>query len=255
MPLFSLKVDSFQITDTRSVHTDTNHAALSYSIGTFNKSQDTAYNNPEYGNYNNGTYPGNLVCPGLSILPDSPITFNYLILNAGFTNPNSAHGVLEDVGIQMTQGAPLPAFASCLQQVATQYAGTFNKILRPGCDGLVAAEQNTFAYEDLTSRTSGRPGTFTQTTTHIGPTIAHGCNPRPSHYIVHWSVSQVVAVPAVVGMSLGEAESQADLQWMVEKGCPTDTKKAYVQGLLGIAQGTFVPIGSPITLVTTLTPP
>ena len=88
-----------------------------------------------------------------------------------------------------------------LQQVAAQYAATFNTVLRPGCDGLVAAEQNTFTFAELLSRTSGKPATFTQTTTHIGPTIAHSCNPRPSHYIVNWSVSEVVAVPDLNGMT------------------------------------------------------
>jgi hypothetical protein len=249
MPLFTLSLDSFQITDTRSVHTDTNYAALTYSVGTDTKSEDTAYNMPQYGNYNNGTYPGNLVCAGLSIIPDSPLTFNYLMLNAGFTTATNADGVLASVGRQMSQGAPLPAFASCLQQVAAQYASTFNTILRPGCDGLVAAEQITFQYEDLASRTSGTPATFTHTTSHIGPTIAHSCNPRPSHYIANWSVSQVVAVPNVGGMTGAMAKTTLNAVSLgaSEKNTNPKDKNVVVQWQ-SVAAGTLVPLRTTINL-------
>jgi hypothetical protein len=206
MPVFSINIDSFQITDTRSVHTDTNYASLSFSVGEDVKHQDTAWNMPQYGNYNNGTYPGNLVCAPLTIYPDSPLTFNYLMLNAGFTTQSKADSVLGNVGLKMLNGAPLPAGASCLQQVATEYASVFNTVLRlPGCDGLVAAEQVTFQYEDLASRLSGTPATFTHVTTHTGPKIAHSCNPSPSNYIVHWSVSEVVAVPDLIDMDGADA--------------------------------------------------
>jgi hypothetical protein len=210
MPLFTISVDSFQITDTRSVHTDTNYGSITYRVVDEIDRVETAFNDPQYGNYNNGTYPGHLVCVGLPVNPNIPLTFNYLLLNAGFTNKENAQGVLEDVGSNMVGSSSYPAFTSCLQQVAAQYAGTFNKILRPGCDGLVAAEQNTFTYADLSSRTSGTPAIFTHSTTHIGPTIAHSCNPRPSHYIVNWSVSQVAAVPDLGGM-LGDSSPKPGL--------------------------------------------
>ena len=244
MPNFSISVDTFQITDTRSVHTDTNHGSISFRVVDEFDNEGTSYNFPEYGNYNNGTYAGNLVCAPLTVNPNIPLTFNYLILNAGFTNPTSAHSVLQDVGTQMVQSSSYPAFASCLQQVATQYAATFNTILRPGCDGLVAAEQNTFTFAELLSRTAGTPATFRQSTTHIGPTIAHSCNPRPSHYIVNWSLSQVVAVPDVNGMTGNQAAATLKAVNLLP---PTSFGNGYVSSQVPAA-GSLAPLRSTVRL-------
>ena len=246
MPNFSISVDTFQITDTRSVHTDTNHGSISFRVVDEFDNEGTSYNFPEYGNYNNGTYAGNLVCAPLTVNPNIPLTFNYLILNAGFTNPTSAHSVLQDVGTQMVQSSSYPAFASCLQQVATQFAATFNTILRPGCDGLVAAEQNTFTFAELLSRTAGTPATFRQSTTHIGPTIAHSCNPRPSHYIVNWSLSQVVAVPDLFGMTGPKAAAALTGVGLIP---PKKFGAGYVTSQ-SIKSGTLTPLRSTVGFTT-----
>lgn len=197
MPLFSFNLVSFQITDTRSAHTDTDYASVTVKVGSSTPQTITSQN---LGNLNNGTFGIGLSCAGVTIDPDSPIVFNYLIVNSGSSTAAAVGSVLEDIGTKLANGPTLnlPPFTSALSYVAGEYATDLNQIIKAGsCDGLVAAEQNTFTYEQLIGYIS-TSYSFARTTVHKGGINPHGCNSNPSQYIANWSMAEVVLVPSTI---------------------------------------------------------
>jgi hypothetical protein len=217
MPLFSFNLDSFQITDTRSAHTDTDYASLTVKVGSNTPQTITSRN---LGNLNNGTFNIGLSCAGLAISPDSPVVFNYLIVNSGSSTAAAVGLVLEEIGTQLANGPTLnlPPFTSALSYVAGEYAAELNQIIKAGsCDGLVAAEQNTFTYEQLIGYISPSYS-FARTTVHKGGINPHGCNSNPSQYIANWSMAEVVSYSPIVGEPLDAAEQTlmgSQLTWRV----------------------------------------
>lgn len=210
MPLFSFNIDSFQITDTRSVHTDTDYGVLTVNVGTVPPAITTVFSAP-YGNLNNGKFNGNMSIQGVNISPDSPVTINYMILNAGSSTPSAVDQVLKNVSQALTNVTDLTVNnRSAIVSVAAQYAAQFNTVLKlQSCDGLVAAEQDTFTYEELASSTAGSPSSFTQSTAHTGPKLS-GCNSNGSGYVVHWSMQEVVEVPSLIDEPIATAKSQLE---------------------------------------------
>jgi hypothetical protein len=213
MPLFSFNIDSFQITDTRSVHTDPDYGVLTVKVGNSNPDPPTLSTvfSPAYGNLNNGKFNGNMSIQGVNILPDSPVTFNYMILNAGSTTLSAVDTVLKNVSQALTNATdPTMNYRSVLIPVAAEYAAQFNTVLKPtSCDGLVAAEQDTFTYEQLASFTAGSPSSYTQSTAHTGPKLS-GCNSSKSGYTVYWSMQEVVEVPSLINEPIATAKSQLE---------------------------------------------
>ena len=205
MPQFTFNLDSFQITQTRSAHTDTVWASLTVKIGS-ESIPATASTQKPLGNLNNGTYSTGLSCPNINIVPRLPVVFNYLIVNAGSAGADAVRQALGAVGTALanTPSLNLPGFTSCLARVVQEYGSILNPIFKGGsCDGLVAAEQNTFTYEELLNYTARSPY-FKQATSHIGPKAGSGCNSKGSAYLVNWSMLQVADVPGVVGLQLGQ---------------------------------------------------
>ena len=77
---YTFTLDSFRITDTRSVHNDTDFVSIGVAVG----------NNPpitvpvkDMGDVNNGTHTVNLSIPNVSVAPDQKVAFSYSIVNSG----------------------------------------------------------------------------------------------------------------------------------------------------------------------------
>jgi hypothetical protein len=97
-------------------------------------------------------------------------------VNSGHQNPSQIESALESTGTSLAVkgatalggvvGSVIPGFGSLLGAGAGYLAGQLTSILNANCDGTVAAEQNTFTYNDLFAKTAN--GTFTQTTKHPG---------------------------------------------------------------------------------------
>ena len=145
------------------------------------------------GNLNNGTFDVGLSFLGITVQQGDPVVLNYLIFNSGNSSANEVELTMTTVGIQLASELDSsPAqFTSSLADVAAQFAAEFKLIITPGsCDGLVAAEQDVFTYAQLLDDLSN----FTQTTRHTGAKSPSGCNSRPSTYLVHWCVAQIVDI-------------------------------------------------------------
>jgi len=254
MPLFSFELDTFQITDTRSAHKDSDYVSFTLKIG----GADPLNVAKSMGNLNNGTFNIGLSYSGQNIAPDTTVVLNYLIINSG--GPSAASTIESTLTTLGTRLANVPSFnlpplTSSLQLVATKFKQELSPIINSSsCDGLVAAEQNTFTYDQLLSNTSQFPF-FTATTSHTGAKSPNGCNSRPSAYVVHWSMKQLVVVPQVDRMLLGDAKqalSKVPLGAVVKPGNPTSLDSE-VTGANPIV-GSLVPTGSIVTLATIIAP-
>jgi hypothetical protein len=256
MPLFSFELDTLQITDTRSAHKDSDYVSFTLKIGGA-APQNVA---KSLGDLNNGTFNIGLSYGDQNIPPDTTVVLNYLIINSGGGPGITASGIESGLTTLGTRLADVPSFnlpphTSSLQLVASTFHDELSSIINPNsCDGLVAAEQNTFTYDQLLSNTSQYPF-FTETTSHIGAKAPNNCNSRPSAYVVRWSMKQLVVVPQIDRMLLGDAKqtlSRVPLGAMVKPGDPT-SNNSEVTGANPVV-GSLAPINSIVTLATMIAP-
>ena len=204
MPIFSIVLDTFQITQTRSAHKDTDYVSVTLQIGGGKATQSVC---TPMGNLNNGTFSPAVGFPAVDIPEGAPVVINYLILNSSAKDSEVEPG-LQELGsrIATTSVVSPPPLASCLEQIATTFAQEIASITNhPSCDGLVAAEQNSLTYEQLMMYANQSPY-FSQTTPHTGTRAPGNCNSKPSAYAVTWTIKrQPVTVPDVTLKALGSA--------------------------------------------------
>jgi hypothetical protein len=256
--LFSFNLTNCKITDTRSAHKDTDYASLTLRVGSATPNTLTL----PMGDLNNGTFNLGLIFNGVDIEPNNTVTINYLIINAGTKSAATVKAGLEALGNRMTEvvGVTLPKLTSSLEVVATTFADELSSLLnRASCDGLVAAEQNSFTYQDLVNGTSST-AFFTQSTPHTGYKANSGCNSKPSAYVVNWAIEHVAAVPSVYRQNVGQvgaAGSALDVLHLAglfgQVISKANSPSAEVTGQEPPA-GTFATYGSGVQL-TTITAP
>jgi len=212
---FSFVLESFQITDTRSLHKDTDYVSFSLIVKP-QKGKGIAHTlKKAMGDLNNGTFNVNLSFPNVVVNATDTVKLNYLIVNSGHKSPSEVESLLEKAGTDLLSAAgnaggdalegliPVPFLGSALGALGKWLGGEISCIINANCDGMVAAEQATFKYADLLART--QKGPFTQTTKHPGSDSPTGCG-RNSTYFVTWQMLEVgnpnnKTVPDVVGQA------------------------------------------------------
>jgi PASTA domain len=193
---FSFVLDSFQITDTRSLHNDTDYVQFALLVtpqggeGTPQSMTSLPFD------VNNGDHPVNMSFPNVEVNPTDTVTLSYVILNSG-ANPSAVVSVLENVGIKLLTAVG-PDFGQALGSLLglnffETLAQQFAILVNVDCDGPVAAERVSFTFNDLVSGTAH--GALTRTTEHPGTDSPLGCGSN-SLYFVTWHVlDPSVAVP------------------------------------------------------------
>lgn len=194
---FTFTLESFRITDTRSRHEDTDYVSF-----TLLNVPATGTGTPQtlkksMGNLNNGTFKVNLSFPNVVVA--NKVTFNYLIVNSGHSSESEIYSVLENAGGSLatkgltTAGAalgtliPIPLLGTLLGAGAGWLVGELKGLLAANCDGAVAAEQDTFTYADLISRTANGP--FTHETPNPGTNSPDGCGGNSMYYVT-WQIAR-----------------------------------------------------------------
>jgi hypothetical protein len=195
--VITFTLDSFQITDTRSLHEDTDYVSFTLLVKPTGGTGTPQTLTKSMGDLNNGTFPVNLSFPKVTVAPGQSVTMNYLIINSGHKSPSQVVSALESAGSKLATeagaaagaavgaaiGSVIPGLGTALGAVAGWLAGELTTMINANCDGAVAAEQNTFTYEQLIAKTAH--GKFTQVTRHPGTNSPHGCGSN-SMYIVTW---------------------------------------------------------------------
>jgi hypothetical protein len=258
MPLFTFSLDSFQITQTRSAHKDTDYVVFTVRKNAIDPPE--SFPVTALGNLNNGTFNIGFTSADNTIYPDSPVVLNYLIVNSSM-GINAVTSALSTISDDLALGPllGLPPLTSALEYVSTQYARQLSPIIKPGsCDGLVAAEQINMTYEELVSYTARSPY-FQQATSHIGSKAPGGCNSKPSAYVTHWSMKQVATVPNVTNLPVGTSKEQGTAaQVLSAAGFQLTPVNGNPDKLWVKAQSIYSPptqsISQPVTVTTTTTP-
>lgn len=256
---FSFVLESFQITDTRSLHKDTDYVSFSMVVNPQNGKGRPQTLKKAMGDLNNGTYNVNLSFPNVTVNPTDTVVLNYLIVNSGHKSPGDVESLLEKAGVDfLSYGASqIPYLGSALGLLSTWFGNELVGLINADCDGVVAAERDTFTYADLMAKTQNGP--FNQTTRHPGTDSPHGCGGN-SNYYVTWQMLEVgnsnnKTVPDVVGMATDTPGSNPVHQYAVATLQSAGLRASWEQGTKGpkvVRQspggGFVVPNGSAVTL-------
>lgn len=187
MPSFSFYVVSATIQNTRSKHKDTDYVVLGLKVGASAPQTMVKY----WGDFNSGNYPIDLAILGVDLEPGNQFVFNYLIVNAGSSKPAQAEAALQKASVAWANGQG-PASTNLIGALADGqpwFNEELSSILNPNsCDGMVAAEQDHFTYEYVTSMLNSN-GAFSHQTHHPGVRSPSGCGPN-SQYTVTWEIDQ-----------------------------------------------------------------
>lgn len=227
MAVFSFTLDSFQITDTRSLHEDTDYVTYTLLVKAQDGSGTPRTLTKAMGDVNNGVHTVNLSFSNIQVNPTDTVVLNYLIVNSGHKSPSevtsaieSAAGKLASQGGTLLGNAIVPGIGgSILGPAANWLVSQLVGIINANCDGPVAAEQDTLKYSDLLANTAN--GQFKHSTKHPGTDSPRGCGSN-SVYIVNWHMLQVGSaanktVPNVIQVSATEAAKRIQAAGLVAK--------------------------------------
>lgn len=234
--LYDFSLDSFQITNTRARHTDTDFVIFSVTVGTKEPLTAVKY----MGDLNNGTYTPGLVFKGVVVGDGETVVVSYLIVNKGHTAEHRSRieqdleKAARELGSTAAQaastaaaGAAGAAIGAALGTAALPVVGTAvgaltgwlaSKAVAFGvdlifanCDGPVAGAVHPFASAQLRQSTeNGKPISARDDTP--GTDSPTGCGSN-SHYYVNWSVRKVgKGAPDVAGRAKpGDSQRTGDV--------------------------------------------
>jgi hypothetical protein len=199
-PNFTFTLDSFQITDTRSRHNDTDFVTFTLLVQPKNGPPATPQTlNKSMGDVNNGTHAVNLSFPNVKVGPDDTVVVNYLIANSGHSSESSIYSTLDSTAGKLATaggsaaagaliGSAIPGFGTLIGALAGWLAGELTSVLDANCDGPVAGEQNTFTHDELLQKTAN--GNYSETTKHPGTDSNYGCGGNSMYYVT-WHIEKV----------------------------------------------------------------
>ena len=200
---YTFTLNNFRITDTRSVHNDTDFVGFSVAVGS---NPPITVPTKAMGDVNNGTHQVNLTIPNVLVQPGQTVAFTYRIDNTGY-NANKVEQALKTAvaagasKAATAGGAGLGSLIGCPECGAAVgpglgwLAGKLEGIIFADCDGTVAAGAHTFPQADLARLTAGGK-VISQTDDNTGTDSPTGCGSN-SRYYVTWSVSGTAASPPV----------------------------------------------------------
>jgi hypothetical protein len=203
--MYTFSLDSFRITDTRSLHKDTDYVSLSLAVG----SAAPVTKTKAMGDLNNGTFKVGLSFDNVSVGATEPVVLTYAIVNNGHGSQANVEKSLQQAGTQLAQKAAdaaakaigteigtvlgasigtaaVPIVGTALGALSGWLVGEIGSLLFANCDGPVAAGVHVFTGAQLASQTGGGK-MLTETDHNPGTDSPHGCGGN-SNYFVTWSV-------------------------------------------------------------------
>jgi hypothetical protein len=194
---YRISLDSFQISNTRSRHTDTDFVDFSIRVGDHVYPSQTR----AMGDLNNGTYPVGLSYGPIEVASGEPVVIMYTIVNAG-NHPELNQAVLDafdQINLEITKAALAYAdidddnLASLL--ASTNVVAVLNRLalggvlglVNPDCDGIVASDVFGVTSQQLATWTASGP--HAERRTYPGTDSPSGCGSN-SLYSVTWSVQR-----------------------------------------------------------------
>jgi hypothetical protein len=194
---YTFTLVSFKITDTRSLHEDTDYVSMAVAV---NHNAPITSPTKSMGDLNNGTFKVNLSI-AVAAAPTDVVAFTYSIVNTGFAKNSVEADLQKATAAAASKGAaagagaaggavggPLGAGIAAVGTEAVGWAlGKLEGIIFANCDGPVAAGDHVFTGAQLAAHTAGGK-VYTVTDDNKGSDSPHGCGSN-SRYYVTWSVS------------------------------------------------------------------
>ena len=203
---YRFSLDNFRITDTRSVHEDTDYVSVTLVVG----KNPPVTKTKAMGNLNNGTYAVGLTFDNVAVDAGVPVVFHYTIINSGHKSQADIESSLQKAGTQLAQKAveaaakaiageigsslgasigtaAVPVIGTALGALSGWLVGNLVGIAFANCDGPVAAGVHVFNAGDLAAKTAGGH-VHTETDHNPGTDSPHGCGSN-SNYFVTWSIA------------------------------------------------------------------
>src|SRR5690349_5190568 len=216
--LANFSLDNFRITETRSLHNDTDYVSVSIKVGAKAPISSTR----AMGDVNNGTHQ-----VGLSVSADipadnTPVVFSYVVINNGHSNhatlekdTEAALTALGNAGVKAAStaagaaigaalGASLgtaavPLVGTALRALSGWLVGEIGSILFANCDGVVAAGVRIYTGAQLLQQTTGGRK-LTETVQHHGTDSPTGCGSN-SVYFTTDTISTAAAIQTVIDLN------------------------------------------------------
>jgi hypothetical protein len=197
-PVFTFTLNNFRITNTRSVHEDTDFVSISVVVGS---NAPIHLPTKSMGNLNNGTYPVNLTIPNVAVAPGENVAFSYSIVNTGFAANSTEADLTKATDAAATAAASAggglisAGTGTAVGSAAGGWLGPkIAGIIFADCDGPVAAGDHAWTGAALAAAAMGK--TVTTEDNNPGTDSPTGCGSN-SQYYVNWSVSGAEAVDAL----------------------------------------------------------
>jgi hypothetical protein len=197
--VYTFTLTNFRITDTRSLHNDTDFVSIAVAVG---KNPPVTVPAKPMGDVNNGTHTVNLTIPNISVGLNDTVAFSYSIVNTGY-DKNSVEHALQSatnaaaskvaaagggaLGGIISGGTGAGIGAMIGDKAGAWLIGKLDTIIFANCDGTVAAADHAFTADAL-ARSTHNGAVLSGTDDNKGTNSPHGCG-RNSRYYVTWKVT------------------------------------------------------------------
>lgn len=187
---YLLSLDKFHITHTRSLHEDTDFAALTLQVLTSVGYEEPLTLSKSFGNVNDGDHAVGLQL-AFRLQPNEALTFSYLITNSGFAGSDSQklRQTLDNISDATKKALDIVyATEAAIWEVANDLTQFLNSIFVANCDGVVAGDKVTKTAAELAQLTSAtgsysEPRRYTRASPHL-------CGEHDQDYTVTWTITR-----------------------------------------------------------------
>jgi hypothetical protein len=193
---YTFTLNSFKITNTRSLHNDTDFVAMAVAVGS---NAPIILPTKSMGDLNNGTYQVSMSIPNVVVGAQQAVAFSYSIVNTGYDQNSVEQALKKAVSALAQKGAEAGAAAASTalggdpstgkaiaDAVGPTLIDKLTSVIFADCDGTVAGGKHVFSGAQLAAKTANG-AVFSATDNNPGTDSPTGCGSN-SQYYVSWSV-------------------------------------------------------------------
>jgi len=181
--IYVFRLFAFQVIKTRSRHKDTVYATCAMTVD----GRKYAPVTKKVGEFNDGKHLINLDLPAVAINPNSKVTYEYALINAGHGDPTKVQEALETGAGQALDQSGIGEPWLSIARIAIKIGSV---LFFADCDGPLASYQVRLSGADIIQRAPLGQKPFTQYVYHPGTESAAGCRGN-SKYDVTWAIIRI----------------------------------------------------------------
>jgi hypothetical protein len=181
---YTFTLNSFKITNTRSLHNDTDFVAMAVAVGS---NAPIILPAKSMGDLNNGSYKVNMSIPNALVGSKQAVAFSYSIVNTGYDQNTVEQALKKAVSALAQKAAEAGAEAASTalggdpttgkaieDAVGPTLIGKLTSVIFADCDGTVAVGKHVFSGAQLAAETANG-AVLSKTDNNPGTDSATGC--------------------------------------------------------------------------------